>query len=268
MGLVDPLGRWLGNPSGSHSRIWRLPVFLGLLLLLAGVLLGDGFLARIGGVCWGLGHLWRWSEGVRRPPPSLRCPPTLMSMSAPASPGRGQLWRWLGMTLGLFAVIGVAALTGMSFGFGTFAWAWLVHFLLMIWILALEAVASLPYEGRWYAVRAWEPPLYRRLGVMGFMRLLRRVGWEWANRGAKKFDGTRASLAAYERGTRSSEFNHAVLAAVGFVLVLGSVLLRAWEAAFWLLAVNLFLHVYPVMLQRTMRARVSGLLERADAAPR
>ncbi|WP_157465211.1 hypothetical protein [Deinococcus apachensis] len=179
-----------------------------------------------------------------------------------------------GLLLGLLVIMLLGYLMGEEFGYGTLAWAWFVHFLLMVWMLAVEAGAPLPYDGRWYQVRTWEPPLYQALGVYGFMRLLRAVGWEWANRQAKKFDGTRASLPAYERGTRSSEFNHAVLAGVGLVMVAVAVFLRAWDSAAWLLGVNVFLHMYPVMLQRTMRSRVQVLLkdgrqiERQARAPR
>lgn len=168
-----------------------------------------------------------------------------------------------GLGLDLLGIVGLAVFAGIGFGFGTLAWAWGLHLLLMPWMLAVEARVSLPYEGGWYRVRSWEPRLYRRLGVLGFMRLLRRVGWERANRQAKKFDGTRTSLVAYERGTRSSEFNHAALGLVGFGLFGGAAALRAWDTAAWLLAVNMVLHVYPVMLQRTMRARVQGLLRSA-----
>lgn len=182
-----------------------------------------------------------------------------------------RVWRWVGLGLGLLAVVGLATLTGRvstSPPFFWFFWAWTVHFLLMIWMMMLASAVPLPHEGGWYRVRDWEPRLYRRLGVMGFMRLLRAVGWERVNRSARKFDGTRASLPAFERDTRASEFSHAVLGALGFVLVLGAVLVRAWDAAFWLLAVNVFLHVYPVMLQRTMRKRIEGLLERGRSGSR
>lgn len=168
-----------------------------------------------------------------------------------------------GLGLDLLSIVGLAVFAGIGFGFGTLAWAWGLHLLLMLWMLAVEARVFLPYEGGWYRVRSWEPRLYRRLGVLGFMRLLRRVGWERANRQAKKFDGTRTSFSAYERGTRSSEFNHAVLGLVGFGLFGGAVALRAWDTAAWLLAVNMVLHVYPVMLQRTMRARIQGLMRSA-----
>jgi hypothetical protein len=167
---------------------------------------------------------------------------------------------WLGLLLGLMVIALLSHLAGRWFGYGTFAWAWFVHFLLMIWMLAVEDVARLPYDGDWYRVRSWEPGLYRALGVFGFMRLLRLVGWERANRKAKKFDGTRASLPAYERATRSSEFNHAVLAVVGVWMTATALAFGAWDCAAWLLGVNVFLHVYPVMLQRTMRARVQRLL--------
>jgi hypothetical protein len=57
-----------------------------------------------------------------------------------------------------------------------------------------------------------------------------------------------------------SETGHLVVGAVGTVLVLVAAALQAWDAAAWLLAVNVVLHAYPVMLQRFTRSRVRRLL--------
>ncbi|WP_102125990.1 hypothetical protein [Deinococcus planocerae] len=166
---------------------------------------------------------------------------------------------WAGVFLGLAGVTGAAWLTGRVVGFRGLPFALTAHVLLMRWALyVLRAVPVRPPE-RWYRVRPWEPGLYRRLGVLGYRRLLRRVGWERFRRGATGFDGRRASLPAYERATREAEFSHLLLAGLGTGLVAGAVARRAWNAAGWLLGANLFFQVYPVMLQRTMRARLERL---------
>lgn len=82
------------------------------------------------------------------------------------------------------------------------------------------------------------------------------------------FDGRRASLAAYEQATREAEFSHLLLGGIGTGLVLAAAARRAWGAAGWLLGANLFFQVYPVLLQRTMRARVERLLRGLDASTR
>lgn len=68
------------------------------------------------------------------------------------------------------------------------------------------------------------------------------------------------ALPALDRATRVSELAHLILAAIGTVLVVVAVTFRAWQGAAWLLALNVLLHVYPVLLQRTVRHRVGRVL--------
>nr|WP_281416336.1 hypothetical protein [Deinococcus aestuarii] len=97
----------------------------------------------------------------------------------------------------------------------------------MRWALYVLRAVSLRPPERWYRVRPWEPGLYRRLGVLGYRRLRRRVGWERFRREATGFDGRQASLPAYERATREAEFSHLLLAGLGTGLVAGAVARRA-----------------------------------------
>ncbi len=163
---------------------------------------------------------------------------------------------------GAAAVVGAAWATAAAVGFDSFAFAWVTHFVLMLWMSAASAVLRPRLDGPWYRVRSWEPQVYRRLGVWHFMRLLRTVGWERATRGSRAFDGTRSSLAGLDRDTRTSEFGHLVLAVVGAVLVMAAIALRAWPAVAWLSVLNVVLHGYPVLLQRAMRHRVDRIRQR------
>ena len=58
-----------------------------------------------------------------------------------------------------------------------------------------------------------------------------------------------------------SEVRHLAVGAVGTVMVLVAAIWRAWDAAAWLLAVNVVLHAWPVMLQRFTRSRVARLVD-------
>lgn len=152
---------------------------------------------------------------------------------------------------------GATAAVVAAFGADTFVAAWTVQFASMAAMSALLAATRPALRGPWYRVRSWEPALHRRLGVWRYQRLLRAVGWERLNR---RFDGSRASLAAFERATRESEFAHVVLAVLSAALAAGATASRAWHAAVWLLALTVPLHVYPVLLQRAVRQRINRLL--------
>jgi hypothetical protein len=173
---------------------------------------------------------------------------------------------WAIIGAGAVAVVGVAGATGAALGFGSFAFAWVVHFVLMLWMSAALRALQPRLAGPWYRVRSWEPRWYRRVGVWQFMRLLRVVGWERAMRERRAFDGSRSSLAGLHRDTRMSECGHVVLFVVGALLVVVAVAVRAWSAVAWLSILNVLLHGYPVLLQRAMRHRVERIRQRMPTA--
>jgi Glycosyl-4,4'-diaponeurosporenoate acyltransferase len=162
------------------------------------------------------------------------------------------------LLLGPAAVLGAGAATGTLFGYG-FTFAWVVHFALMAWISAWMQQARPALSGRNWTTRPWEPALYRRLGVWWYARLLRRVGWERLNRRQRSFAGSRSGLAALAHDTRRSEFAHLVLAMIGAGLAGIALLLDARGAAGWLAGLTVVLHVYPVLLQRALRARIERI---------
>ncbi len=160
-------------------------------------------------------------------------------------------------TAGGLAVAGGAWACGVTLGWG-FAFAWVTHFLMMAWISGVLDAVQPRLGASWFRVRSWEPRTYRRLGVRAYRNALRRIGWDRLG-GRQAFDGTRASLPVLERRTRMSEAGHLVVGAVGTVMVLVAAAFEAWDAAAWLLAVNVVLHAYPVMLQRSTRGRIQRL---------
>lgn len=161
-------------------------------------------------------------------------------------------------------LVGVTGwVTGEVLGFRGPAFAWIVHFALMAW--ASPSVAALwpDPQGCFLRVRPWEPALYGLLGVRWYGRGLRAVGWERLMSSRQAFDGTRASLPALERQTRTTEVAHTLLALVGWVLVAVAAAFSAWDAVGWLTAANVLFHCYPVMLQRILRARLAAIGTRA-----
>lgn len=159
-------------------------------------------------------------------------------------------------------MLAVCAAVGAYAGFDGFLVAWTAHFTLMAWMSALLDAARPALRGPWYTVRAWEPRAYRLMGVGLFFRFLQVSGWERLNRRSRPFDGTRASLAALDRATRSSELAHLILAGIGTALAAAAAGFDAWRATGWLLALNVVLHVYPVLLQRTVRFRIGRVQAR------
>ena len=170
--------------------------------------------------------------------------------------------RWLG-------VLGVALLVGASayflerlLGFRSPAFAFTLHFVLMTGAVYVDMLLAPQLSSRRFEVSARELRIYRSFGVVGFMRLLQRIGWHKAMRDPKVFDGTRRTLASYEHATRHGENAHAWLFAIVLLPTAWAVAHGWWDAAFWLTSMSVVFHAYPVMLQRTQRARLLALLGR------
>ncbi|CAM3740987.1 hypothetical protein DEFR109230_10515 [Deinococcus frigens] len=148
---------------------------------------------------------------------------------------------------------------GRVAGFHTLLFALGVQILLMWWALALLARTKPALRGAFFIVRPWEAPLYQRLGASIFANILRLVGWERLRWGARGFGGTRASLARLDHATREAEYSHLLLALICLGLAAGAFLLHAADTAGWLLFTTIPVHLYPVMLQRSLRWRLQRL---------
>ncbi len=174
--------------------------------------------------------------------------------------------RWLGVAAILLGTVAVLWVLLRLFEFRGALFAFELHFTLMATASLLDKLLAPDLQSPYFDVSEREVRVYRSLGVLGFMRGLRAIGWTAALRDKEVFDGTRATLASYERATRHGEHAHTwifvcVLAPIGWAAAHGW-----WDAVFWLGSMNVLFHAYPVMLQRFQRARLRHLI--ALAGPR
>ncbi|MDV6374986.1 hypothetical protein [Deinococcus arenicola] len=166
-----------------------------------------------------------------------------------------------GVKLGFAALLVAGGAWGLGRIVGAHGLAFAVglQVMLMWWALYLLAVTKPVLDSPFFRVQVWEAPLYRGLGVSVFGSLLQWVGWERLRRGARGFDGSRASLSRLEFATREAEYSHLLLALICVGLAVGALFLHAPDTAGWLLLTTVPVHLYPVMLQRTVRGRLQRL---------
>jgi len=180
--------------------------------------------------------------------------------------GQGANWgRVLSMAVLCVATVGVAE---RLLGLHNPVLVVLLQVLLMRWALLLLHDTRPALASGWFQVKPWEPGLYRRFGVYSYRALLRRVGWEAFRRDAQGFDGSRGSIGTFERMTREAEYSHLLLLLICAVLLLALVAAHVWDTSGWLLGTTVFFHLYPVMLQRTLRARLQCLKAQENALVR
>lgn len=139
-----------------------------------------------------------------------------------------------------------------------FIFAWVAHFILMAWAAAVLGPRMRVPDYAWLRVRDWEPRLYASLGVRLFGRLLDAIGWNRVIARERGFDGTRRGLAGLDQHTRRSEIGHIMCWLAAVTLAVGALGAGSWVGAWWLLGLGIPLHLYPMLLQRVLRARIQA----------
>ncbi|WP_185996033.1 glycosyl-4,4'-diaponeurosporenoate acyltransferase CrtO family protein [Nocardioides campestrisoli] len=145
-----------------------------------------------------------------------------------------------------------------------FAFAWVTHFILMAWVSSVVGPRVRIPDHRWLRVGRWEARLYPALGVRLFGKLLDLIGWNRVIARARGFSGTREGLKELDQHTRRSEVGHSICLAVATAVACGVLETGEWRSAAWLLALGLPLHLYPVLLQRLLRARIQSMSARVS----
>ena len=112
----------------------------------------------------------------------------------------------------------------------------------------------------WFRVPAGERVLHRILGVDTFAWLLERSGW---NRQVvvplRRFDGTRAGLRSLERSALGGIIAHGACFAIHLLLAAAALFTGHPWGALWILLPGVVLHLYPVLLQRSIMLRLQRL---------
>jgi len=133
---------------------------------------------------------------------------------------------------------------------------------------ALGPALSVPVARRvprhWYRVPKGERVLHRVLGVRWFEWLLTKSGWNrHVAEPMRGFSGKKAGLLALEESLRGNVSAHGTAFAIHLLLaVLALFSSTPVKAASWILLPGVAVHLYPVLLQRSILLRLQPLLDR------
>jgi len=144
------------------------------------------------------------------------------------------------------------------------------NFALMFWFSLLESQLNPPLDAPYFNSQPFEKQgkLYRVLGVEWYRAILVKSGWERLRQQGTPIKKSLRDIRAYERGSRVAEAGHFVVGVI--VLIVNVYVLFAYSALAgrWLLLSNLFLNIYPVLLQRYTRPRLRHVIERFERSER
>ena len=120
---------------------------------------------------------------------------------------------------------------------------------------------------QWFRVPARERLFHRTLGVGVFGWLLDVSGW---NRRVleplRGFSGKRAGLCSLEQSVRGSAVSHGICFAIHVLLAVLALFSRhSRRDALWMLLPGVPVHLYPVLLQRSIMLRLQPLLDKTGS---
>jgi len=117
---------------------------------------------------------------------------------------------------------------------------------------------------QWFRVPACERVFHRIVGVGIFGWLLDVSGWNrLVAKPMRGFSGTRAGLLSLEQGVRDNVSAHGTCFAIHVLVAVLALLTRhPWSGALWMLLPGVVVHLYPVLLQRSIMLRLQPLLDK------
>lgn len=168
--------------------------------------------------------------------------------------------------IAITVIVSIAIWKGIS----TFLFAWVLHFMLMMLVLAINETVMPQLTSPYFTIRPWEKNgrIYQWFGVDFYRKILVWIGWEQLNKKNNPVTKKTEALQRLEYITRQSEFGHLLIFLIVCLLSLFVIIQYDFQASAWLLGLNIPLHIYPILLQRYNRPRFQKtlklLLEKAN----
>ena len=172
-----------------------------------------------------------------------------------------QWWYWVAMLVGIGAVILNWFVLGPSHPLFALVVAGATFGLVPAAAGPAVLLVTRLLPRHWFRVPTGERAFHRMLGVSTFGWLLERSGW---NRHVvaplRGFDGTRAGLPSLERSALGGIISHGACFAVHLLFSTAALFTGHPWGALWILLPGVVLHLYPVLLQRSIMLRLQPLL--------
>ena len=132
---------------------------------------------------------------------------------------------------------------------------------------AIPASVIQRVPSQWLRVSKGERMLHRILGVGVFAWLLDASGWNrHVPEPIRAFSGKKAGLPALQQWVRAGAVSHGICFAIHLLLAICALFTRhPLKAALWLLLPGVVVHLYPVLLQRSILLRLQPLMDKTGS---
>lgn len=164
-----------------------------------------------------------------------------------------------------FAAIFLIDWSLSSFEFRSPVSAFLVNWLAMSWVAIVGQTVHLTLPRGYYGIQAFERTgqLYESLGIRLFKRLVRR-GPLAIFSPTLRFpeERTNSGLQHLDSEMRKAETGHLIVFLLVLLFVIYALIMGWFDAAGWLLAFNVLINGYPIMLQRYNRIKLQEIIQK------
>lgn len=148
--------------------------------------------------------------------------------------------------------------------------AFIISFLANLFILGAFAFAGFAWPTykllpeKYYSIK--NPVLLKsvskKIGIGSYQKFLLLTFWRNKDQRERYFNGTKSGIDHWVIETKKAEFGHLIPWILLLLLSVWSMALGFWKMAFINLVLNVFSNFYPVLLQRTHRARIIPILQK------
>ncbi len=140
----------------------------------------------------------------------------------------------------------------------------ILNLTLMIWMSVLETLLMPALKSSYFNTHPFEEEgkIYKYLGVDSFRKFLVLSGWEKSRKKETPIRKSLILLEYYEYRTRCSEFGHGIIAIIIAFITVYVFMISSFMETIWLIILNIFLNIYPMVLQRYNRPRVRRLIRK------
>lgn len=147
---------------------------------------------------------------------------------------------------------------------GSVSYSIILNFTLMIWMSIVETLLIPALKSSYFICYPFEAEgkIYRYLGVDYFRKILVLSGWEKSRKKETPIRRSLILLEYYEYRTRASEFGHGIIAIIIVLITIYVGITYSFKETVWLILLNIFLNIYPIMLQRYNRPRVLRVINK------
>lgn len=176
------------------------------------------------------------------------------------------LFKWMKILLIVSLTVATVSLMIIYLDITSAAFSLGINFALMFWFTLFESQFKPKLNSTYFNSQPFEKQgnWYKKLGIEGYRTILTKIGWEKMRQQQTPIKKDLRAFQVYERASRVAEVGHLVIGGIILIITAYVILVYSIKDALWLILFNLFLNIYPILLQRYTRPRLQRMIKKFE----